>query len=241
MTQITLDHYGLHFDANGIAWLMQGRGSTNAIGLKEKPPFDVRLPGGHRHCNHQVPTAAPVPHDRHWQFLAQHIDDPMVQAALPVPKDRNDLAVFVDDPANALETHLTLLSKLSSPIYKAVIRIDDMPAEDLDAELQQTNLQPLLLTGCKPEHHDRITAIASAASSQPRKVLFQGEAPTRLPDGVQRISETALRGTLPLQDLIALPWENLGAGLIRRYMRGEWPIRRNETCARPDKHSQHAA
>lgn len=241
MTQIIVDHYGLHYGENGIAWLMQGRGSSNARSLKVKPPFDVALPGERRHCNHQVPIAAPVPYDHHWQALAEHIDDPMVQAALPIPKDPDEFPVFVDDAANALMAHLTLLMRLSSPIYNPAVPIDQMRSKRLCIELEQTNLQPLFLTGCKPEHHDRIAAIAAAASSQPRKVVFHGEAPDSLPDGVRRVSGTKLSRTSPLPDLMVLPWENLGANLLRRYMRGEWPIRSDETCAKPAEYSRRAA
>ena len=83
----TVSHYGIHWDDNGVAWLLQGRGSTNAIGLKERPPFKVQLPTKDRHCNHQVPTAAPVPNDYHWEFFTQLLDDELVRAMMPVPKD----------------------------------------------------------------------------------------------------------------------------------------------------------
>src|SRR4051812_47725945 len=75
----SVSHYGIHWDADRVAWLLQGRGDTNAMALKVKSPFTVRLQSRNPHCNHVIPLAAPIPHDYHWATFMKVLDDPLVQ------------------------------------------------------------------------------------------------------------------------------------------------------------------
>ena len=210
-----VSHYGIHWAPNGIAFLMQGRGGTNAVGLKEKPPFEVRLPTG-KHCNHQIPLAIPVPHDVHWLYLQQLLDDPLVQAMLPIPKTDGG-CYFIADEAN--EPYLVLLSKLSSPIYPCVVPVTTPTPEAIIQELQQTNVQPFSVTRLEAKHSSLIGQVAKSATYLPRKLVMCGQKDVVLPPVVMRI-ETKL-DAFDMNDLVSLPWEGLGATIVRKFMRKE--------------------
>src|SRR5882724_1178591 len=84
--QSVVSYYGVHSAPDGVAYLEQGRGGTNAVGLREKSPFQVRLAGRARPCNHNIQLAAQNPVERHMQVFGQVFADPLVQAMLPVPR-----------------------------------------------------------------------------------------------------------------------------------------------------------
>lgn len=214
--------YGIHQDAKGIRWLMQGRGSTNAIGFRQSVPFRVVLPSQQRHCNHQIPLSAPVPHDQHWEYFQRLLDDDLVWAMLPLPK-RSNSCFFTYNTTDDLTVPLILLAKMSSPIDPIILPIDTFTGEGLLKELQQSNLQPLIITGVKLEHMDLLKDIAIMVKQQPRKVLVVAEEPDVIPPPTYKLVETNLdkEHVLPLEDLVYLPWEILGATVIRKYMRKE--------------------
>lgn len=226
MERKIVSHYGVHWDENAVAWLMQGRGSANALGLKEKPPYQVKLPSKSVHCNHQVPLATPVPNDYHWEFFLQLLDDPLVQAMLPIPKSAGG-TYYVADPDDRLWQILVLLSKMSSPIYNCVVPIWTLSEEAVTKELQQTNIQPFVITQAEAKHSKMLAQMSKAAVYLPRKLVVSGARDVVVPPTMQRL-ETRLHDpdVFDQSDLMALPWENLGATVIRKYMRREWPIRK---------------
>lgn len=214
-------HYGIHWSDQRVAFLMQGRGGTNAIGLRERPPFNVRLPGGARHCNHQIPLANPVPNDYHWDYFIELLDDPLVRAMLPTPKVDGGV-YFLEDENDSLVSLLVYLSKLSSPIYNVVIPVWTLTVDAIIKELQMTNVQPMVITQLEAKHSDVLAQVAKAAVYAPRKVLFSGKGDVVVPPAVKRITTQLNSGKYDVNDLAMLPWESLGATVIRKYMRGEW-------------------
>lgn len=226
MTYNIVDHYGIHYDASRIGWLMQGRGSTNAVGRRERPPFTVRLPNNQRHCNHQIPLAAPIPHDNHWGYFQSIIDDPLVWAMLPIPKQDGGLFT-VSDPNDDLHIPTLCLSKTSSPIFPCVVPAAGLTIQAVIKEMQQTNLQPYVIYDMDDAEPDLVSAIAKIGPNLPRKVVM-----------IYRSGKSALRSSFTpitnsmffdensydLDDLISIPWESIGATLIRRFMRKE-PIK----------------
>lgn len=219
-----VSHYGIHWDNRGVAYLMQGRGGTNAIGLKQKAPFEVRLPSRKRHCNHQIPLSTPVPNDYHWDYFLQLLGDPLVDAMLPIPKGDGGV-YYVDDPNGDLTSYLVLLSKLSSPIYPVVVPMWMTSIEAIIENLQETNVQPLVITQVEPKHGHELARIAGAAAMLPRKIVFSGSADVVVPPSMLRV-KTALgdpESPFTETDLLSLPWENLGAAVVRKWMRKEWP------------------
>jgi hypothetical protein len=213
-------HHGIHFDPEGVAFLEQGRGSTNAVGLHRKSPFVVKLESSKRHCNHMIPLSTPVPNDHHWEFFMSLLDDPLVRAMLPIPKADGGVYFVANQPN--LTMLLVLLSKMSSPIYNVVIPMWTLTGPAILTELQNTNVQPFVITDCEPKHSDLISKISQAAVYLPRKVVFAGDANVALNPGCKRITTTLTDPKHNLNDLAALPWEQLGATVVRKFMRREW-------------------
>ena len=227
MQRTIVSHYGIHWDDKGIAFLMQGRGGANALGLKEKAPFHVKLPDKSKHCNHQVPLATPVPHDYHWDYFMQVLDDPLVQAMLPLPKKAGGVYFVEDDGSHELMKILTTLSTMSSPIYPCVVPIWMVGKDAIIKELQQTNVQPYVVVQVEAKHSALISEIAKAAVYLPRKLIFAGRSDVVVPPGAKRIKTELTSEKYDINDLLALHWEGLGATVIRKFMRREWPPQAN--------------
>ncbi len=213
-------HYGIHWDQESVAWLMQGRGSTNALGLKQGPPFKVRLPSGSKHCNHMVPINAPVPNDYQWQFFMEVIEDPLVQAALPLPKKASG-AYFVEDPEGDLMWYLSMLSTMSSPIHPCVVPRWTTTERAVAKELEQTNVQPFFIVDLGPADSQFLSKIGKAAFQMPRKLICAGQPDVVVPQTMSRIKTELNTSKYDVNDLEALHWEGLGATLLRKYMRRE--------------------
>lgn len=218
-----VSHYGIHWDRN-IAFLMQGRSGTNAIGLRERVPFTVQLPSRKKHCNHQVPLAAPVPNDYHWDYFLQLLEDPLVRAMLPIPKKDAGTFYLVDDKGD-LTTILVLLSKMSSPIHNVVVPLWMSNLQAVVEQMQSTNIQPLVYTGIEPKHSELVSQVAKVAPQLPSKVIFSGSGDVIVPPTLKRVTTELNTSKFDLTDLIALPWESLGATVVRKFMRNEWPPR----------------
>lgn len=220
MNQVVVPYYGIHRTSTGVAYLQQGRSGTNALGLREKSPFVVRLPTGRVHCNHQIPLSAPVPHDHHWEIFLKLVDDPLVEAMLPLPKEPGEGVYFLPAEDDRHTLALVMLSTMSSPIYPCVVPAWMMRREKLVAELYSTNVQPLVVTHLTAKHSDLVNELTMVAATAPRKLLLVGKPDVIVPKSVKRL-ETDLFSH-EMEDLQGLPWEILGATLIRKYMRGEW-------------------
>jgi hypothetical protein len=214
----TVKHFGIHWTKAGVAFLQQGRGGTNAIGLKERSPYVVKLPRKSIPCNHLIALAAPVPDVTHWNFFIKLFECPLFRAFLPVPKDDAG-AFYVDDPDDKLSMYLVLLSKLSSPIYPPITPISTVNTGQILDELQVTNIQPFVLTRAAPEHAQLLEQIGKALPHQPRALIVTGSSDVTLPPPYRRIVPTVTKWDTT--ELALLPLEHLGAVVARRHMRGE--------------------
>lgn len=221
MSDTIVAFYGLHWDPNGVAYLMQGRAGSNVVGLSKRPPFVVRLPNKHKHCNHQIPLAVPVPNDHHWDFFNELVSDPLVRAMLPIPKETGG-TFFVEEKGEGLENILALLTKMSNPIYNVVMPVWTLTKEAIIVALQETNVQPFVLTMVEAKHSEIISQVAKAAVYLPRTLIIAGKGDVVLPASVKRITTSLDIGKFDFSDLIALPWESLGAVVLRKFMRREW-------------------
>lgn len=213
-----VNHYGVHWVDELIAYLEQEKSGSNALGLKEKSPFEVRLPKKHRHCNHLIALAAPVPDPSHWSFFQSMLTDELMQAMLPQPKGGGG-GFYINDADDSLKLHLILLSKLSSPINPIVMPIFMLEVNQIIEELQLTNVQPLVLTGVKPVHTTKLNQVAETLAVMPRTLVLTGFDDVILPTGIKRITTNIQKRDI--NDLARLPWETLGAVVVRRYMRRE--------------------
>jgi hypothetical protein len=214
-----VNHYGVHWANGNIAYIEQEKSGTNALGLPEKSPFVVQLPGGNGRCNHLIALAAPKPDAAHLDFLARLInEDSLVRAMLPIPKTGAG-GFFLVDPAGRLRLHLVLLSKLSSPITRVVKPFASLSQQQILDELQMTNVQPLVLTGVTAAQAPALARLAEQLASLPRCLVLTGDADVPVPAAIQKIASEIDKHDLA--DLAGLPWETLGAVVVRRYMRRE--------------------
>lgn len=212
MTQV--ECYGLHFDGP-VGWLQQGRGGSNFVGLNKKSPFDN--PKGM--CNHMIPVAAPVPDKFQWEPFQKLLQDPLVKAMLPIPALAGKRAFYIEDPNDDLSLYLNCLSRMSAPINSICRPAWMSRPADLEKELSRTNVQPLVVTQMDAKNIGLLNAIAKSTNYMPRTVIVTGNADVPVPPAVTRL-DTNIRD-YPIEDLMILPMENLGATALRRFVRKE--------------------
>ncbi len=212
MSFIPVDHYGLHWDKS-IAWLHQGRGAANFLGVSQRSPFQV-ADGGM--CNHLIPTAAPVPDRLQWAEFSKILNDLLVKAMLPIP---NGAGFFIVDPYDDLSLYLTSLARLSSPIKPIVKPLWTVTSNQVQKALRETNVQPLVLSQASAKDQKLLGEISKLINYTPRTVVVTGSADLVVTPPMQRI-DTNVR-SIDIHDLMTLPLENLGATVLRRFARKE--------------------
>ena len=209
-----VEFYGVHWDGP-VAWLQQGRGGSNFLGLPKKSPF--KNPSFA--CNHLVPVAAPIPDRVHWETMMSLKDDPLVQAMLPIPREPGDRTFFIEDPHDDLNLYISCLSRLSSPIRPIIKPAWMRTAKEMEKQLVTTNIQPWILTQVKRTDIKLIAALSAATDYLPRTIILSGDGDIPIPQNFKKIN-TKIR-SIDLATLVTLPLETIGATLIRRYMRNE--------------------
>lgn len=211
-------HYGLHTSDEGVVFLHQGRASNNFIGLRAVSPFTVSTKKG-MPCPHLINNSAPVPDVEQWKTFAWMLQDPLVQALLPIPKEHGSLIPYLSDPQNELNLVLVALSRMSSPIHPVVLPVRKLTRGQLTNELTSTNVCPLILTGVQCEDNNYINEIAAEAMLYPRRLLFTGDSKVVIRQPLRRI-ETNVWCVDDVK-LMSLPMESLGALILRRHARHE--------------------
>jgi hypothetical protein len=212
MSPTPIDHYGLHWDKS-VAWLHQGRGAANFLGVNQRSPFQVTDAGM---CNHLIPVAAPIPDKLQWAEFSKVLSDPLVRAMLPIP---NGAGYFVADPYDDLSLYLTSLARLSSPIKPIVKPLWTMTSNQIQKALRETNVQPLVLSQATAKDQKLLSEVAKLINYTPRTVVVTGAADLVVPSPMQRLT-TEIR-SMNIHDLMTLPLENLGATILRRFARKE--------------------
>lgn len=213
--QRQISSYGLHWDGS-VAWLCQGRGGNNFIGLKAQCPFFVP---GRMMCNHLVPPAAPVPDPLQWEAFMKFFPDPLTQAMLPIPNVPGQNLFFVPDPHDDLGLYLSNLSRLSSPITPTVRPIWTVKIKELEKEMNASNIQPLVLVQADQKQQEIVDTLAQMATYSARTVIVTGRSEVVASAPFQRI-QSELRDH-SINDLVSLPMESLGATILRRLARKE--------------------
>ena len=225
-------YFGIHTTPHGISFLEQQKtpraGSTrreptatNALGMSLTSPFRVRPAGDIRHCPHDIRINEAAPASHHWEAFCEMVeDDPLLQALLPVPRTPNRL-VFSYHWPNCAEV-LALLSKMSAPLEPVVKTIYNITARQAAAQLEITNVQPLVLVDAMSMHIEKLEQMAAGAWGKPRNLIVIGRE-QMIPPPAFKVVETKLANR-ELSDLIELPWERIGGTVARKVMRGEWKI-----------------
>lgn len=218
---IEVPHYGLHWSEEGFAFLHQGRSSTNFFGLKKSSPFKVKTERPWP-CNHLINVASPVPDPVQWANFMKYADDPLVQAMLPIPKSDGDgrpPLVYVEDKEGDLDQVLVLLSKMSTPISQTLYPIWNLKAERIMQMAKLTNVQPLVLVRCSPKEQKKLDVLTESAPFLVRSIVLTGNRDVVVRKPAERI-ETKLTAS-DLTEMMMVPWEMIGAMLLRRFARKE--------------------
>lgn len=222
---IEVHNWGVHWGEDGVAWLHQARGGMPAFFAKNvQSPFYVRKVNS-RPCNHLIAPTTPNPAREHLEIFRKLIEeDQLVRFMLPMPKDAlpenpAGVALIRGDNLDDLQTRITCLSRMSSPIRTPIAWLNLIKRQEILNQLSMTNVQPLVVMGAQPDHVNDLTVIRRAAANEPRRLLVVGD--HTIPWGGTEIVSTRFMA-MPLNDIIALPWEALGSMALRGYMRGEW-------------------
>lgn len=194
---IELGHYGLHW-LHGVAVLLQGKGPETAI---PSLIVEAKLAGRGR-CNHQIDLWADE------ELPSELADDPLIKAMMPLPRD--GLVPFLDET----EVPLWALARMSSPITSIFRPLWSLTPFALQRELNATNVQPLVLTDIQSQHRILLDQVLAIARYSPRPVLLVGSPLVSNRPGMERIT------TSVPADAELIPWEAIGATLIRNHMLG---------------------
>lgn len=206
--------FGLHWDGP-VAWLLQGRKGSNFVGIRGQCPFNN--PKGM--CNHLVPTAAPIPDKHHWEIFQKLLKDPLVEVMLPVPRRPGERAYYIEDPDDSLSLYLSCLSRMSSPIQSIVRPAWMVRPSDIERELHGSNIQPWLVTRVSVKELKLMEQLSSVTNYFPRTLILTGTSDVPVPSGFTKL-QTSIKD-FPVEDLVRLPFEMLGATAIRRFCRRE--------------------
>ena len=209
-----VSRYGVHWAPGRIAFLEQQRGGTNAVGVRQPSPFRVRT---HRRwaCNHLIATNATNPAREHLMVFRTLIEcNDLVRFMLPVPKADTQAGVVHDVDL----FYTTLLLKMTSPVKLPIFWASLANPKAIRDELEMTDVQPLVLAGVKVKHEVMARELMQVSTTHPRRLLVVTEGDVPLAPNLT-ISDLLSRDRT---DLLALPWETLGAIVLRAHMRGEW-------------------
>ncbi|MES0183316.1 hypothetical protein NKK48_01205 [Mesorhizobium sp. C386A] len=132
----------------------------------------------------------------------------------PVPKEMGSPAPYLQQ--QELSIILATLARMSSPTKLPVAPFWSLRPDKIIRLLEQTNVQPLVLTGIRASEKKVADQIMEAAPYLPRRLVLQGEPTLVLRPEAKRTSTTL--GQVNIVDLVSLPWEAFGAHLLKQHM-----------------------
>lgn len=190
--------YGIHVAPGPIPFLLQRSSAFNLVSTQLRSPFEPHIRPRNTRC----------PHD----FDLTQTDDSWVpssdfeKAFLPYGKG----AVWIHDPTGVYKPTVRQLIRLSNPTQDVDHVVWLKGPEWMRPIYQVSNLGVIVVTGAEVTHTDAVQKhIAFAEASDRRLVIVSKE---RLPlFDIPRVEP---------HDVEERPYEQLGAGLIRRYMEG---------------------
>jgi len=208
-----ISHYGVAWTPDKIAYLQQERGGTNAIGLKESSPFTVRTRKRWT-CNHLIGLAVPNPARTHLDRFRDIVSrNSLVRFLLPIPG--GGVSVYHSAELN----HVVQLLKMSAPTRLPILHAPLTKANAVLDELEVTNVQPFILAGVEAKHTAWVSNLIAAAQHMPRRLLIMSASDVPLRAPVVEAEHLRRQDDL---DLVAVPWEAMGAIVLRAVMRSEW-------------------
>ena len=131
---------------------------------------------------------------------------------LPIPKEFGDPTLFLEDTPDNIATVAELL-RLSTAKRSELRPLWASAPTLVAAQLQLTNLAPLVLYGYDVNHMLRFQRIIQASLYSPRRLIILGPRSMVLRDGVERI-----QNTLKVEAVRELPLEAIGAYHLKEHM-----------------------
>lgn len=228
---IQVRYFGLHRSEENIEYLHQGNGrGMNFIGLSGPSPFEVTFDTKKKPmCPHKIDLTPGSPDRSHWEYFIRLYDDELFREFLPLPKDPDGQALYVEDTLGQLHLHLTVMSKMSSPVTQLVMPLRRMSQEKIIEALSITNLAPLVLTEVDTSDQRYINLLARESASLPRKLILVGNDGIVVRHPLRRIKTSM--AFVDINKLVTMPLESIGSMALRRYARSEQintPIIRKE-------------
>lgn len=215
---IYVSNFGVHRTPQGLVYLHQANDRAfNFVGLAEKSPFEVVLYGRSKVCPHRIEANAPMPDNVHWRIFLHIIHDQMGGKFLPIPRHPHDKIPFISNKIN--EQIILALSTMCSPLHPVVHRFDMMKIEEFEDQMQLTNVAPLVLTDWTFEKQSLLESYCTIARRSPRRFIAVGDPKIVMRAGLERVSTNL--DTINESVFYSLPFENLGAVILRRWARGE--------------------
>jgi len=193
---------GIHWEGD-IAFLIQGERVTTAFNFDIPCPFEPNKNA----CDHRIDLRSEAD-------PARFPDDPLVDAMSPVPRQTGDHTAYLTQPD--LSIILATLARMSSPTKLPIAPMWSLRPDKIIRLLENTNVQPLVLTGVRATDKRAVDQILEASPYLPRKLVLQGDPTLILRPEARRITTTL--GEVNTPDFIALPWEAYGAHLLKQHM-----------------------
>jgi hypothetical protein len=199
-----VNSYGLHW-VGGVPFLLQGGGATNLISPELGNPFTLKLPLSKVSCPHNIRLDAAA------SALPDWLEDPLVQALLPLPGPRGGVIKLMLDPHDRYATIVEGLVKLASPIEPPIQPVWWNSSFSHRRRYMATNLGALVWTGVEARSIDRVIEHCDMTRVFHRTTLIVAREELPIYRSVEKIQTGLTR--LPDGDL-----EAIGAGALRRLM-----------------------
>jgi hypothetical protein len=204
------EHFGVQWDGP-VGWLQQSDGARNVLGIATSSPFEA--PEGK--CPHRIPLGVERPRADDWAAFQNLLQDPLVQAFLPIPREASERALFVADTTPQLFDWMTTLRRLSSPVVPSLQPLWFWSSQDLKTQLSLTNVMPWVITQVTPRDQRKVDRLLKDVVYSPRTLILIGS------PHIVFSSPLKLITTTPVEGAHKLPLEVLGAEVLRRHLRKE--------------------
>lgn len=199
-----INTFGLHH-VGGIPFLVQADGVTNLISPELGNPFSLKLPLRGIQCPHDIKLDGASMSEPEW------LQDPLVQALLPVPGPVGGRVKMLRDPNDRYAQIIQSLLRLSSPTEPMVQPVWWQSPFTGRRRYMASNITPIVWTAVTISHIDSLIEHCDMTRVFNRTTVVVAREELPLYRGMERI-ETGLT-RVPDGD-----FEAIGAGVLRRWM-----------------------
>lgn len=217
---VDLPHYGIH-NVGGLLYLFQDNLHEGWNFVGSRYPSNASVRGLGNKCSHVF-----NPHQinlkisqKHWDKFAPLLDDPLVQAMLPLPARRQKAYYLPSSAIRMAPMVLATLERLNNPLHHQTKALWATTDNKVVRALEHTNIHPICLHSAGIVDSDRVRRLLTQAQLGRRHLIIEGFDDILLPDHVQ-VLETKVTDMMPLEELAGLPLEHIGLEIVARYCRG---------------------